>query len=88
MEHIPPEKVDDVLAGIAARVKIGAFFSIAFDEDNYGKLVGAPLHLTLQPLEWWLETLGKHFSSVTAVGETGTGSAFVCKFPINKEYAA
>jgi SAM-dependent methyltransferase len=78
MEHIPPAKVDDVLAGIAARVKTGAFFSIAFDEDDYGKLVGASLHLTIRPLEWWVETLGRYFSSVRAVGTTGTGSAFIC----------
>jgi SAM-dependent methyltransferase len=88
MEHIPPEKVDDVLAGIAARSKTGAFFAISFTADNFGKLVGEPLHLTIQPLEWWLEALGKYFPSVRAVGANEHGSAFVCLKQISEGDAA
>lgn len=63
MEHIPPEKVDDVLAGIAERVQ-GCFFAIATEPDNLGKRIGRVLHLTCQPPEWWAQTLRKHFRDV------------------------
>lgn len=56
MEHIPPEKVDSVLQNIAWLTK-RAFFSIAFTPDHFGKVVGSPLHLTVESFVWWREKL-------------------------------
>lgn len=64
MEHIPPERVDAVLAGIAQRTAKSVFFQIALYHDRFGAQVGAPLHLSVFPPEWWRERLGKYFARV------------------------
>ena len=58
MEHIPPEDVDRVLNNILMAAP-HVFFSISTEEDNCGKLIGHPLHLTVRPYEWWLEQFRK-----------------------------
>ena len=58
MEHIPPEDVDKVLDNILMAAP-HVFFSISTEEDNCGKLIGHPLHLTIRPYEWWLEQFRK-----------------------------
>lgn len=56
LEHIPPEQVARVL-----RVVVGAgrraYLQIACTPDHMGKLIGEPLHLTVQPYAWWKEQL-------------------------------
>lgn len=74
MEHIPPEKVDAVLSGIARRTWNGAYFAIDSVPDRMGLIIGQPLHLTVRPPEWWAEQLSKHFASVTQY----EGGVFVC----------
>lgn len=64
MEHIPPEKVDAVLTNISRSVSRDCFFAIDNDQDQMGALIGAVLHLTRRPREWWVEKLKQHFSSV------------------------
>lgn len=65
MEHIPPEHVADVFAGIAGRSS-GAFFQICTSRDGFGKrLVGEPLHLTVKPANWWTEQAKVHWGDVT-----------------------
>lgn len=64
MEHIPPDRVDEVLAGIAQRTRKSCFFQIALYHDAFGKLVGAPLHLSVFPPAWWKERLDKYFARV------------------------
>lgn len=54
MEHIPPDKVDRVLDNILRSAQ-HVFFSIATTDDKCGVLIGAPLHLTVQPYAWWLK---------------------------------
>lgn len=58
MEHIPPDKVDDVLDNCLAAAE-HVFFQICTVEDTFGRAIGHPLHLTVQPYEWWLEQLGR-----------------------------
>ncbi|HUK03807.1 MAG TPA: class I SAM-dependent methyltransferase [Burkholderiales bacterium] len=53
LEHIPPDKVDAVLEN-CLRAARRVFFQICTVEDAFGKVVGFPLHLTVQPYEWWL----------------------------------
>lgn len=67
MEHIPTEKVDAVLRGIASRVRRGCFFQIAMFHDGMGALIGKTLHLTVQPADWWTERMLKHFGKLTDV---------------------
>ena len=67
MEHIPPEKVDDVLTSIAEQTNIGAYFRIATKPDRMGKLIGKPLHLTVQGTEWWMDKLREHFLIVDLI---------------------
>jgi SAM-dependent methyltransferase len=54
LEHIPPEDVDAVLNNCLASCA-HVFFQIATQPDVMGGLVGHPLHLTVQPYEWWLQ---------------------------------
>jgi SAM-dependent methyltransferase len=52
MEHIPTDDVVKVLTNImnAARK---VFFQISTVDDKMGATIGARLHLTVQPHEWW-----------------------------------
>ena len=54
MEHIPGARVDQVLDNILHAAQ-HVFFSIATKEDACGKLIDAPLHLTVQSYGWWLQ---------------------------------
>lgn len=54
MEHIPPDKLDTVLANILMASR-NVFFSISTKEDNAGELIGEDLHLSVHPYSWWYE---------------------------------
>ncbi|MGH8240596.1 MAG: methyltransferase domain-containing protein [Steroidobacteraceae bacterium] len=54
LEHMPPEKVAQVLANIRASAPHG-FLRISTKQDIYGTERGLHLHETVQPPEWWLE---------------------------------
>lgn len=56
MEHIPPEDVLGVLRNILASAE-HVFFGIATKPDVLGALIGEQLHLTVQPLSWWIEQI-------------------------------
>lgn len=58
MEHIPPNDVEFVLANILSSAH-HCFFAISTVDDTMGSLVGEKLHLTVQPMVWWLEKLRK-----------------------------
>lgn len=78
MEHIPTEKVDAVLSGIAKVHGLrGAYFAIDTDRDDMGQLIGATLHLTVRPVDWWKAQLEKHFRFVDQYEAEG-GGIFVC----------
>lgn len=72
MEHIPPEQVDTVLTNIMASAK-KTFFQISTVDDVCGALIGAPLHLSVHPHDWWKEKLSWH-GTVTwdAAGENAS----------------
>lgn len=69
MEHIPPEKVDDVLSNIARVVTSGVYFRIEHEPDSMGALIGVPLHLSVHDKLWWAEKLTQHFRLVQAHGD-------------------
>lgn len=63
-EHIPTDKIDATLAGIALRTKEAGFFRISTREDSMGRLIGKKLHLTVQPVGWWKHKLLQFFDIV------------------------
>lgn len=76
MEHIPPEKTDDALKRITLNCG-RVFFSIHFGPDNFGKVVGHPLHLTIQPFVWWRDKLKGYGKLLNARDMIGMGMFFV-----------
>lgn len=54
LEHMPPEKVAQVLQNIRASAPHG-FLRISTKQDIYGTERGLHLHETVQPPEWWIE---------------------------------
>jgi len=56
MEHVPIEYVMLVLERIRVACQ-HIFFSVANVPDAFGKQIGEPLHLTVQPFEWWLDKM-------------------------------
>lgn len=60
LEHIVPEKVDDVLRAIEAHTVKGSFHQICHLPDIMGRENG-PLHMAVQPWEWWEEKIKEHF---------------------------
>lgn len=74
MEHIPTEKVDAVLSGIARTVKC-AYFRISYKPDDYGPMLyGSNLHCTIRPDVWWHDRLEKHWPNVSVVD-----GSFICR---------
>lgn len=54
MEHIPTKDVPEVINNILDSAKY-VFFVIDCEKDHMGQLIGEPLHLTVQPHDWWKE---------------------------------
>ena len=52
MEHIPPEDVETVIKNIMDSAD-KVLFQISTVDDVMGDLINAPLHLTVQPHDWW-----------------------------------
>jgi len=77
MEHIPQEKVCDVLVGIANRTR-GCFFAIATKQETLGWIAGKKLHLTLLEPEQWLDLMRMYWSHVGMITE-GDGVFFACR---------
>ena len=78
MEHMPTEKVDAVLASIAATVKKGIYFNIATFDDTSGAMIGLRLHLTVMKSDAWEVVLKRHFREVEVL-DSEFSSVFVCK---------
>ncbi|MCP5087444.1 MAG: DUF115 domain-containing protein [Rhodobacteraceae bacterium] len=57
MEHIPTDKVDQVIQNIMASAET-VFFQISTVKDIYGDVIGHRLHNTIRPHEWWVERFG------------------------------
>lgn len=79
MEHIPGDKVMDVLRGIAERTD-SAFFNIATRDDSLGVLIGRKLHLSVMPGDVWLNIIKSYWDDVSMV-EDGGEATFICKQP-------
>jgi len=80
MEHIPPEKVNRVLAGIAKRCGKGAYFQIATEDDNLGVLIGRKLHMTVMGAQSWLNVMRQFWTEISCT-ECEGGAVFTCRAP-------
>lgn len=59
LEHIHPDKVPAVLENLRKCTRKFAYVAIALFPDGFGpKLIGEPLHLTVEPPNWWFAKLG------------------------------
>lgn len=59
MEHIATDKVPAVLRNLRLAATRAVFLGIALFPDSFGpKVLGAPLHLTVKPVNWWREQVG------------------------------
>jgi len=54
MEHIPTDKINDVLNNVLLSAQ-HVFFSISTVDDSCGVLIGETLHLSVFPYAWWLD---------------------------------
>ncbi len=62
LEHIPTEKVADVLQHISKRTKKGGALQVFLIDEPFGDLICEKLHLTIKPLSWWLDIIGIYFN--------------------------
>ena len=72
MEHIPTEYVMLTLDNILQSCEL-AWFQICHLPDEYGKLIGEPLHLTVRPHNWWLVRLATLSEVIDARDLCGSG---------------
>lgn len=77
MEHIPPEYTMAVIDRILSRCGT-TYFQICNLPDEFGKRIGEPLHLTVQPFKWWLIRLATLGAVIDARDLCGA-SLFVVK---------
>lgn len=75
MEHIEPEKVDDVINNIMAVAK-NVFFQISLVPDVMGSLIGQDLHLSVHPATWWKDKFSALGYSVEWSKDEGISALF------------
>lgn len=81
LEHIPTEKIDLTLENILKCAK-SVFFQISLVDDEFGKTIGEPLHLTVKPFDWWLNKF-KEIGTVLFAHDAGTSAIFYVNGWIN-----
>jgi hypothetical protein len=72
MEHIPTEMTMLCIDRVLSSCQV-AWLQIALRPDNFGALIGQPLHLTVKPFTWWLERLAQLGNVVDARDLCGDG---------------
>lgn len=77
MEHIPTVDVRKVLKNILAAAQ-HVFFQISCVDDVMGALIGEPLHLTVQPMSWWIQQLTESGAVVHWSQGDDTGCMIYC----------
>lgn len=70
MEHVPPDRVDDVLRTIRLATRRASYFSISLRPDGCGVLIGEALHLSVHPIDWWLARLAAQWPAARVLHHT------------------
>lgn len=65
LEHIEPDKLDNVLAHIKSKTKKYAYFTIGCAPAAKKLPDGRNAHLIVKPPSWWLEKLSQYFTLVS-----------------------
>lgn len=76
LEHIPPEFTMLVVER-CLQAAPSAFLHINFEPDAFGRSIGEPLHLTVQPFTWWRDRLGELGTLTEARDLLGSGFFFL-----------
>ncbi len=77
MEHIPTAEVPKVLCNILGSAQ-HCFFAISTVDDVMGELIGEKLHLTVQPMAWWVEQITKAGAVIHWSNEIEDACAIYC----------
>lgn len=77
MEHIPTEDVQTVLKNIL-ECSHHVFFGISTEQDIKGALINEVLHLTVKPLDWWVEQIKQAGAVVHWAQAQGEACAVYC----------
>ncbi len=59
MEHIPEAMTMLVIRELLATARVGLFLSISLVPDQFGAMVGRPLHQTVRDFMWWKRMLSE-----------------------------
>jgi hypothetical protein len=75
MEHVPEDKIDEVLKQIYSKAKKFVFFGIC--DQLAVKLLpnGENAHCTVKPMEWWREKIQQHATVPTNIKTYGKKDA-------------
>jgi 2-polyprenyl-3-methyl-5-hydroxy-6-metoxy-1,4-benzoquinol methylase len=77
LEHIPEERVDDVLRNIARSCKT-AFLKIACFESHWD---GLKLHMTVRDPAWWIKRVADLGGEIEAIDQFSNNALFVWQTP-------
>ena len=77
LEHLPTHKIDAALSRMAERTRKGGMLQIYLVEEPFGDFVDEVFHLTIKPLDWWLEQINKYWP-IQKVDEVIEGIRFCC----------
>jgi hypothetical protein len=67
LEHVEPDKIDNVLSHIKEKTNKLCFLSICVVESHGKFNDGTNLHILVKPVEWWTEKLNEKFDTINAV---------------------
>lgn len=76
MEHIPPDRTDNVLAVISGSVRNSVLFNISLRHDGCGAVINEVLHLSVFPRVWWESKLLTYWHECRFV--RGDDNDFAC----------
>ncbi len=82
MEHLPEERIDAALEGMARATGKAAFFTISHVPDGHGRLIDDTLHLTVRKHRWWFDRLAMQFH-VKQFGVLVRGTSWYVLEPFN-----
>jgi uncharacterized Rossmann fold enzyme len=76
MEHIPTDKVADVLQNIMQAAET-VMFQISTVKDVFGAMLGTDLHLTVKDHEWWVALFDWIECDIKLQANNGSASLFI-----------
>jgi hypothetical protein len=78
LEHIPPQFTMLAIDQMLRVAKEGLFLTVSLVPDSFGVWAGKSLHQTVQPFQWWKDSL-KELGTVTEARDLISNAVFVVK---------